>query len=135
MHAAQYHDPRGSVDLIAAEFDALAARLNEDPPDTLAAVMQELDLLKTVRKILVAYTEAGARSGWQALSALSFQRLWLSSATTANELLKTRYVIESAQAGHPVGPLTEAYDQLEAMPGLQQLLKGVATPGEHKLES
>jgi hypothetical protein len=122
-HARVYQEAQETQSVVAAQFAALLAQLDANPPDCAGAVVRELDMLASARRILVAHADLCSRSGWRGLSPINFMRLWLSSASAANDLLKSRWVMETASGADIDRLLANVYNRVEsAQPPVQQAL-------------
>jgi hypothetical protein len=120
QHTQQFQEDAVSSEAIAEAFAELIAQLDAEAPDSLAMVQHEVDLLATVRKILVAHAEMASRTGWKGISAMTFIRLWLSSAATVNDLAKARFVIENATGNDIDRLLSGVYHRIDAGPVPEQ---------------
>lgn len=128
-HAAQVQADEDSAAVIAGAFDALVDRLDSAAPDSVTTILREQSLLDAARRILVAHARQSSRSGWRAISSMTFIRLWLASATTATELAKTRFLMENATGADLDRLLDSVYSRLDqSAPPEQRPLPGLLAP-------
>ena len=73
-------------------------------------------MLDSARKILVAHAEMSSRSGWKAISPMTFIRLWLSSATTVTDVTKALFLMENATSADFDRLLSGVYSRIERGP-------------------
>ena len=126
MHARQLQVDATKTGAIAQGFAELLARLDAAAPDCLTTLQREIDLLTTARKLLIAQAELSSRTGWQAVSPMTFVRLWLSSAATVTELTKARFVMENATGADFDRLLGGVYNRIErSVPPEQEPLPGL----------
>jgi len=131
VHTQQFQENAAAAVDIAQAFSALLTRLDATPEDCPSQIQREVDLLAEMRKILVAHAEMASRTGWKGISVTSFVRLWLSSVSTANDLAKTRFVMENASAGDFDRLLSGVYRRIDGEARLpsaaarQELLPGI----------
>lgn len=111
-HAAINDANAKDAESIHEAFAALLTRLRDNPPDTLGAIVREQQMLDVARQILLAHAQTAARTGWATLSAMHFMRLWMSSASTMHDLVKARFVIESAAGTGTAQLIQRVYSRL-----------------------
>ena len=136
IHTQQIKDSEEASALIAAQFTELVRQLCTASADCLAALQRELDMLTAARKILVAHAEMSSRAGWKAISSMTFIRLWLASTDKANDLIKSRFVMENASGSDIDGLLAGVYKRIERQElAVQQPLLGLAPPSASPSDS
>jgi len=130
FHAEEGKQETANAEIIASQFKALLDRLGTpSPADGLDVLERELHMLNAARQILIAHAESASRNGWKGISAMTFMRLWLSSATTATDLAKARFVMENADGGGLDRLLSGVYARIEqSPPPAQEPLPGMLPP-------